>query len=70
MPTKPYAVFIVMDPIPSGGWDDYSDSFETQARAEEYIERLPPTYWYQIVDLSLRAVISEGTVQTLIEQQS
>ena len=69
MSTKPYAVFMVLDTTPSGGWDDYVLSFETQARAEEYIEKLPPTYWFQIVDLSIRGVVAEGTVQTLIDRR-
>jgi hypothetical protein len=60
---KRYLVFAGQEYYPSGGWDDFHDSFDDleQARkaANEWVSD-SGFYWWQIVDLTVGTIVAEG----------
>jgi hypothetical protein len=61
-----YLLFAGPNYYPGGGWEDFEDSFDTAAAAENFVnlnkDRLRDgmSGWYQIVDWGTKRIIIEG----------
>lgn len=58
-----YIVFAGGDFVPTGGWNDYHDKFDTLSKAIAFAKKISDVEWIQIVDLETFKIIEDQNLK-------